>query len=642
LIRSLYWAASLAVALLAAPALAAPPPAPPLEAYGRLSHIEQVAISPDGQRIALIITDGDQRKIIIQQLSDHAVLGGMNAGTKKVRGIQWAGSDNLLLTLSVSTSVEELLDSYGEWFMTEDYDLRTHLQKPLMEGVLNSMNVVAGDPDVRIIAGKPWAFVHGVYFVGGTSRIALFKVDVATATTKLAEEGWDHTTAWQVDADGVAVAETEYDAKLARWVLKVRRGAAWKTIKTLHAAIDRPGIVGLGRDGRSVLIATSDDHRDTLRELPLDADDWGPELTDLEGTSPIFDPATHALIGAVDLVGDDQTYRFFSPADQKGWNAVVKAYAGSRVTLASWSLDRRKLVVLVDSPTEGPAYAMVDLDAHRAVWIGETYQEASAAIAPVSPVAFKAADGTALTGYLTLPPGREPKNLPLVVFPHGGPATRDEPGFDWWAQAMASRGYAVLQVNYRGSDGFGRAFLESGFGQWGRKMQTDLSDGVRYLAAEGNIDPKRVCIVGASYGGYAALAGATLDPGVYRCAVDVSGPADLRGFVKWSRAQHDQSTQRYWLRFMGAEGTGDARLEDISPAQHADRATAPILLIHGMSDTVVPFDQTQTMVNALKAAGKPYELVVLKHEDHWLSRGETRLQMLQATIDFLQRNNPPT
>jgi dipeptidyl aminopeptidase/acylaminoacyl peptidase len=331
-----------------------------------------------------------------------------------------------------------------------------------------------------------------------------------------------------------------------------------------------------------------------------------------------------------------------------------KAFPGQRVSLAStfeapdadatsasMSQDHRKLVVVADSPAGGPVYYLVDIDKRSAVVIGTAYEALKGQdLGEVRPVAFKAADGLALTGYLTLPPGKDAKNLPLIVFPHGGPAARDEPGFDWWAQAMASRGYAVLQVNYRGSDGFGSDFLEAGYGQWGRKMQTDLSDGVRYLAAQGTIDPRRVCIVGASYGGYAALAGATLDTGVYRCAVDVSGISELKRFVAWAQDQSDVSTERYWTRFMGADGLRDPHLEDISPADHVDRVTIPILIIHGKDDTVVPFEQSQMMVDALRKAGKDVQLVVLNHEDHWLSRGATRLQMLQATMDFLQKNNP--
>ncbi len=230
---------------------------------------------------------------------------------------------------------------------------------------------------------------------------------------------------------------------------------------------------------------------------------------------------------------------------------------------------------------------------------------------------------------------------PLIVLPHGGPAARDEPGFDWWAQAMASRGYAVLQINYRGSNGYGWKFLSAGFGQFGRKMQTDLSDGVRYLAAQGKIDPKRVCIVGASYGGYAALAGATLDPGVYHCAVSVAGISDLSRMVSSQGAGSDELSKRYWLRFMGVEKAGDPVLDEISPIRHIDNVTIPILLIHGKDDTVVDYAQSQIMYDALKKAGKPVEFVTLAHEDHWLSTGATRLQMLEATMAFLAKNNPP-
>jgi dipeptidyl aminopeptidase/acylaminoacyl peptidase len=206
---------------------------------------------------------------------------------------------------------------------------------------------------------------------------------------------------------------------------------------------------------------------------------------------------------------------------------------------------------------------------------------------------------------------------------------------------MASRGYAVLQVNFRGSDGLGKALLEAGYGQWGRKMQSDLSDGVRHLVSQGTVDPKRVCIVGASYGGYAALAGATLDRGVYRCAVSVSGPSDLRRMVDWSSDRNGHTARRYWIRFMGAKDLRDPVLGEISPAAFVDKVEIPILMIHGKDDTVVPLEQSRIMAEALKKAGKPHELLVQPGEDHWLSRGDTRLQTLEATVAFLEKHNPP-
>jgi dipeptidyl aminopeptidase/acylaminoacyl peptidase len=173
-------------------------------------------------------------------------------------------------------------------------------------------------------------------------------------------------------------------------------------------------------------------------------------------------------------------------------------------------------------------------------------------------------------------------------------------------------------------------------------MQTDLSDGVRHFAKEGIIDPKRVCIVGASYGGYAALAGATLDRGVYRCAASVAGPSDLRRMVIFSRGQSGVSAQRYWTRFMGAKNLNDPVLAELSPVEYAEKVDIPVLLVHGRDDTVVPADQSQRMADALKRAGKPVELVLMKGEDHWLTRGETRMQMLQSVVSFLEKNNPPT
>jgi len=175
-------------------------------------------------------------------------------------------------------------------------------------------------------------------------------------------------------------------------------------------------------------------------------------------------------------------------------------------------------------------------------------------------------------------------------------------------------------------------------------MQTDLSDGVRYLAKEGIADPARVCIVGASYGGYAALAGAALDPGVYRCAVAVAGVADIKRMLTWvneqERSRHSL-TQRYWDRFMGVTGPNDPAVEAISPISHVGAITVPVLLIHGKDDTVVPFEQSQVMYDALKRARKDVQLVTLKHEDHWLSRSETRLQMLESSVAFLRAHNPP-
>jgi dipeptidyl aminopeptidase/acylaminoacyl peptidase len=226
--------------------------------------------------------------------------------------------------------------------------------------------------------------------------------------------------------------------------------------------------------------------------------------------------------------------------------------------------------------------------------------------------------------------------------PHGGPLEiYDRIGFDWWAQAFASRGYAVIQPNYRGSGGHGLAFEEKGMGQWGRGMITDISDGVAALAKAGIIDPHRVCIVGASYGGYAALAGVTLQNGLYRCAVAVSPPTDAGAIMAEFGANPESASHRRGERLFGASNPYDPSVLAISPVRRAADADAPILLIHGKDDTRVPIVNSLAMKGALENAHKPVEMITLPGEDHFLSREATRIQTLEASVAFVEKHNPP-
>jgi dipeptidyl aminopeptidase/acylaminoacyl peptidase len=644
-------ALALAAAVLAGPALAAAP----LAAYGSLPMIEQIALSPSGRLLAVAFVKDEQRTIVVEDLATKKPVNGVRLGEAKLRGLEWAGDNHVIFLTSFTGGSIDVMVDRTEWWVATDFNLATHKLAPLLDDANLTMNAVEGMPMVRTINGRLYALAEGIYFGGRVeeaagvrirhSELAMFKIDLEGDRSSLLSNDGGQVNGYVMDADGQPLAESLYDAVAKQWTLKVWRDHQWHVAQTRTAAIETPDLMGLGRDGHTILVRGLGSDLDEMREVSPDGDTISEPLPGGADGAPIRDPASHRLLGMVTLDGDQRNYHFYDHADAAQWAAIEASFPGRQVGLASASDDRQRMVLRLDSQAEGPGYALIDLASHGSQWLGAEYPGLEPAdISPVQSVRFKAADGLELSGYLTLPRGRDPKNLPLVVFPHGGPAARDTPGFDWWAQAMASRGYAVLQVNYRGSDGFGRRFLQAGFGEWGRKMQTDLSDGVRYLTSQGTIDPKRVCIVGASYGGYAALAGATLDPGVYRCAVDVSGPAELARFVAWGKAREGDegvAGQRYWLRYMGVGALNDPRLAAISPADLAGKVTIPILIIHGKDDTVVPFEQSQMMADALAKAGKPYQLVVLSHEDHWLSRGDTRLQMLQATMDFLQKNNPP-
>jgi dipeptidyl aminopeptidase/acylaminoacyl peptidase len=630
--------AGLALCLLAGRGGAAP-----LEAYGKLPSLEIGAVSASGGEVAVVVTNGEERRIVVKDLAKNTTPLLATVGDTKVRELRWAGDDDLILTSSSTQKPMTVIADRAEWFFASEIDVRNKKLHPLLGDAEGSMNVLQGSAVVRTVAGRPLVLLEGVSFVNSRGVLSLFQVDLAHAGTRLVETGLNDTSDFIVGPDGRAVAQTVYDRSSGRWTLRARQGSIWRDVLSRDEPIDPPGVAGLGRTPRSVVLVGQEKDDFHWQEVSLDTGQAS-DLPSAPAQGAIHDPATGLLIGLHALVGDDERYTFFNPADERVWNAVVAAYPGDRVRLVSWSNDRREILVRVDSATLGPAYALVDLAARTGSWLGAEYEGLKASdIGPVRPLRFKASDGLELTGYLTLPNGRDPKGLPLIVLPHGGPAARDYPGFDWWAQAMASRGYAVLQVNYRGSDGFGWAFEKAGFGEWGRKMQTDLSDGVAYLASQGVIDPKRVCIVGGSYGGYAALAGATLQKGVYRCAVSFGGVSDLRSLIIYDRNRGGrEAATRYWDRFMGAKDVNDPILARYSPLAQAASADIPILLIHGKDDTVVPLSQSTDMAEALRRAGKPVELVVQDNADHWLSLGTTRLEMLKATMAFVEKHNPPT
>lgn len=617
--------------------------AAPLAAYGKLPTIERAAISPSGHAVAVIVTNGEQRHIVVQDLADNTTKLNGFVGDHKVRSVQWAGNRHLVLVISATQNAFHIQNGRREWMFGSVIDLETKKIRPLIKPTDSSMGAIFDMPIVRVFNGEPVVYAQGVVFQSNRGRLSLFRVDLESGKSRAIEIGADETVDWVVDTEGRPLAQELRNRETGAWSVKLRSGTSWREAISVKKGLAAPYLVGLGRDGASVIYAASDSGRDwSWRELRADGAAPAAPITVLDDQMPIRTAADGRLIGHRVLDGETDRYVFFDPLDERAWKAIVAAYPGERVSLVSWSDDRKKVVVLVDSRTEGPAYAVVDLTTRKATWLGGEYQGLGPDdIAPREPIRFQAADGLALGGYLTLPRGKTAKNLPLIVLPHGGPAARDTPGFDWLAQGMASRGYAVLQVNFRGSDGLGGRLLEAGYGEWGRKMQTDLSDGLRHLARQGVIDPKRVCVAGVSYGGYAALAGATIDQGVYRCAVSVAGIADLRRQVAYSSARGGGITQRYWNRFIGAESRGDEVFDTYSPLRLVAKVDIPILLIHGKDDTVVPASQSELMADALKKAGKPHELVIQKGADHWLSRGDTRLETLEATMAFVEKHNPP-
>ena len=250
-------------------------------------------------------------------------------------------------------------------------------------------------------------------------------------------------------------------------------------------------------------------------------------------------------------------------------------------------------------------------------------------LAKMKPVEYPAADGTKIPAYLTLPPGQPAKNLPVIILPHGGPTARDDWGFDWLAQFLVAKGYAVLQSNYRGSAGYGKNWEgENAFHGW-RKAVADINDGAKWLIAQGIADPKRICALGGSYGGYAALMGSLQAPGLYRCVVSIAGVTDPETLI-WD---YDHFLGKKAVRH--EVGTEDEVIVKGSPLRRAAEFTVPVLMFHGEKDFNVPIRHSEKLDEALRKAGKSSELITYPDVDHHFLRSAARIDMLDRIGVFL-------
>lgn len=619
--------------------------APTIEDYGNLPAFEQAALSPSGNRIAMIATIKELRTLVV--FEGDKVLRRSGLGDVKVRDIEWASDDILMLDYSRTEKLWGFTASQAEFYRTMVFSMSNEAPTLLFDKQRSITKATFGWYGIREIDGKPYGFFGGVPMERGTmgefayqgGSPALFKVDLTDMkATQIARRADDaQSRMWRVDVAGNVVAT----------LIRKDSDGEWRILnaddKQIAFGVNPLGgiwLVALGQTGSTIIYGQDDEQSGETQyfEVPLTGGNRTEIFADISIERFYIDPRAGTLLGYAEG-GDGVKTRLFDAALDKKFGKIAKAFPKLRRSIVDWSRNFGKVVLATHGNGDSGTWWNVNLDQLAASPIGfERPAINPVDVGPISTVEYQATDGMNIDGILTLPPGRIAKNLPVILLPHGGPTSHDEETFDWWAQAFATLGYAVFQPNFRGSTNRDAAFKRAGHGEWGRKMQTDVSDGLAHLASQGIVDPKRACIVGASYGGYAALAGITVQQGLYRCAVSVAGVSDLSMMV--SADIVESGSDPTLKRNLKAEIGSGRKLKDVSPLRLAAKADAPVLLIHGKDDTVVPYRQSAVMADALKDAGKPHELVTLNGEDHWLSKSDTRLKMLQATVDFVKKHNP--
>lgn len=626
--------------------------APPLEDYGKLPGIDFVTLSPSGERYAFVATvDNDRRLIVMNSKSE--VLEQFSVGKVKVNNVWWAGDDHVLVRTSATIAMGmDFVDQKSEQASVVVVNPTTHKSFAVFaDGKQNKVaRTVPGFYGTAQVGGHWYGYFGGYTFTTGMTtpelqatkegRIyeSLYRVDLDSGAFTMVTDDGGKTDMWLIGPNGEIAASLRFNYVSGVWSAVSASPGAPQLASGRYPDLGG-AILGFGHDASKVLIGQSDDNGEKIIEYPL-AGGQPISTYDREAAGdPLFDRVSKTWIGSENENGPS----LFDAARAAKARGAIKAFPNYIADLRSYSTNFEKMIVFTQGGDDSGTYWMVDTVTRGASEIGHTYPSVRAAdVGAIRWVDYKAADGLAMRGVLTLPPGRAAKNLPLVVMPHGGPQAHDELRFDYWAQAFAARGYAVFQPNFRGSDGYGEAFLDAGHGQWGRKMQTDISDGVAELARQGIVDPRRACIVGWSYGGYAALAGVTIQQKLYKCAVSYGGVFDLAAHYRYiANGSASSVTARQWKADLGLASSQGNRLEDVSPVRLAARADAPILLIHGKDDTVVQASQSEDMEKALLSAGKSVKKVILPGADHWLLREETRVAMVKESVNFVLANNPP-
>lgn len=620
---------------------------PPLEAYGKLPKFGLYALSPSGHLAATRMVDDDTDAIVIVDVDAKELVVGADARKVNPRRIEFVEEDKVVLV--AGQTVRSWAVKGGSYYYGHAYtfDLATKSVRRLMD---RAKHLYPHQSGLGTIIGHDPASqtVYMPGYVGSDSpSYGVFAVSLDKKREKLVVRGNKHTVDWFLDENGKPIVREDFDDKANEhriWRVD-EKGKTQQLLYEEETELRQYSTVGITPDRDSLVLLTSSLYSGgnayyllNLEQGAITGPVLGGEGLDVE--SVVTD--INRVVYGVEFSGFKPTYAFFDE-ELNGRVAVAQQrLAGVASQLVSWNEDFSRLLFRIEGGWSSGAYLVFEQGNPKPFVLGKARPDITKDhIAPVEILSYEAGDGRSIPALLTSRADvREAGDAPLIVMPHGGPRAHDTFGFDWLPQYFASRGYLVLQPQYRGSDGFGHDHMVAGDGEYGGKMLSDIDDGVRYLIEEGVADPARVCSVGASYGGYAALAAGAFSSDMYRCIVAIAGVSDIP--KKMARAKStrgsNSSTIDYWEELYGVDVSDKDYLRSVSPAYHADSFQAPVLLIHGEKDTSVNIGQSTRMDKALRRAKKDVTFIKLEGEDHWLTKEESRIETLQAVAEFIEQH----
>ncbi|WP_427453864.1 alpha/beta hydrolase family protein [Litorimonas sp. WD9-15] len=627
---------------------------PNIDIYAQLPRTASVRISPDGKRIAMLAPYGADKAVFVYNLEnpDAKTIIMLPPENSIVKSVSWASNKHVVTYARIrgkgTGKMKTFSTLYGRWL---SYNIETEKSAILLDDrikeksypVVNGggyMHSLPNDPDNVLMLFREYA---------GKPLERHYRVNLDTGKESLDRNLPINTGATALSTDGeTLLAREEYDDRSGRYKLFFGDVGNERVIyeKTFDTSKNRTEYFFAVVDGKALLqeterggfsLFTIDPKTGARAPFRMNADvprgyDYG----------PIFDPATDELIG----VGytDDTSRSIYSAEPYKSWHEKAKkALKGMEVSILSRTRDNSMVTIYAHSEGNAGEFYLMEPDKGQISSIGGMYPElAPSEIAKTIRADYTARDGLEIPAYLTLPPGKTTDSgpMPMVVMPHGGPTARDTADFDFWAQYLAAKGYVVFKPQFRGSTGFGYNFERAGYGEFGKGMLHDTVDGVNTLIEQNIADPDKICVTGASYGGYQALALPMIEPDMFQCALSVNGVSDIRDILKFevARTGSNSGVIKFWRKIIGDRNSDKEMLIEQSPAENAEKIKAEIVLVHGTDDMTVPVQQSKTMAKALKKVGQSDDIILLENDDHNLSLPISRKKLLEASDELFGKH----